>query len=121
MEVEGAMLFARPVKTTAQIFHDTSNVALPPGGSMDSVVASTSKFDRLAALTKETSVVMSTVSVHPGSARGPVFADTSVKKLVRMFACARLGEDARWRLLSSAWCGTSYLQGDKQTYCIRSY
>lgn len=77
MVVEGVTSSARPVKTTAQIFHDASSVVLPPGGSMNSVVASTSRFDCLAALTRETSVVMDTVSVQPGSALGPAFADTS--------------------------------------------
>lgn len=78
MVVEGEVEFAKPVKTTAQILHDGSNVMLPPGGSMDSVVASTSKFDWLAASCKETSVVMSTVSVQPGASLGPAFSDTSV-------------------------------------------
>lgn len=76
--VEGEVEFAKPVKTTAQILHDGSNVVLPPGGSMDSVVASTSKFDWLDASCKETSVVMSTVSVQPCASLGPVFSDTSV-------------------------------------------
>lgn len=78
MVVEGEISFAKPVKTTAQMLHDGSNMMLPPGGSMDSVVASTSKFDWLAASCKETSVVTSTVSVQPGASLGPAFSDTSV-------------------------------------------
>lgn len=81
MVVEKDVSFARPVKTTAQIFHDESSVILPPGGSIDSVVASTSSSELLAAFNKETSVVMSTVSVQPGAALGPEFADTSVVAL----------------------------------------
>lgn len=82
MVVEGEVLSARPVKTAAQILHDGSIVILPPGGSMDSVVASMSRLERLAAFIKETSVVISTVSVHPGAALGPAFVDTSVKVLL---------------------------------------
>lgn len=78
MVVDGEVSFASPVKTTAQIFHEGSRVIFPPGGSMDSVVASMSSSDGLAASNKETSVEILTVSAQPGSALGPAFVDTSV-------------------------------------------
>lgn len=76
---EDAVSFAKPVNTTAQILHDGSSVVLPPGGSMNSVVASMSYCDEFAASINETSVVTSTVSVHPGSAVGAESIDTSVR------------------------------------------